>query len=51
MASENGIGEGYFKLNVLSGWGRSIRPDGKFHIGWWKNGIPHGYGIGNIYTD
>lgn len=25
--------------------------DGTFHIGWFKGGMAHGFGIGNAYTN
>jgi len=36
--------------NKLDGWGRKIQDD-KIHVGWYKDGKPHGYGIGNLYTN
>ena len=34
----------------MTGFGRRIYSDGQYHIGWWKNNFPFGYGIGNRFT-
>ena len=32
----------------LSGFGRMIKKD-EWHIGWFKDDVPHGWGIGNMF--
>lgn len=46
----NEINEGQFENGLLDGWGRQILSDGSYHIGWFKGGIAHGYGIGNRFS-
>ena len=36
-------------MGNIKGFGRKIE-GGKFHIGWFDEGYPHGYGVGNMYT-
>lgn len=43
--------EGQFENGFLSGWGREVADDGQYHIGWFKDGKAHGFGIGNRYTN
>ena len=44
--------EGQFANQKLSGWGRKVYFQDKnfpqFHVGWFKDEEPHGFGIGNL---
>ena len=42
--------EGQFKGEKLEGFGRRIMEDGAYHIGWYADGIRHGYGK-YVYPD
>ena len=51
LVDKYGIVEGQFENGWLrNGWGRRIYSDGRYHIGWFKDGEAYGYGIGNAYT-
>ena len=52
VSSGNGISEGQWDDDgYYTGFGRFIWNDGTFHIGWWYQNSPRGYGIGNFYTN
>jgi len=43
--------EGQFNQGNQTGFGRRILSDGTFHVGWFKAGLAHGYGVGNAYSN
>ena len=47
---EEWIIEGQLEGSVINGWGRMINEE-MFHTGWFKNGIPHGFGTGNMFVE